>query len=455
MTTKKLTLRQKILVAGTLFGMFFGAGNLIFPVHLGQMAGQNALPAIIGFIITAVGIPILGVAAIGITHSDGLQTLSGKVGKGYGIFFTCLLYLTIGPLFAIPRCATVSFTTGITPLLGADSPERLYLLLFSAVFFAFVLFFSLRPGKITVWIGKIINPLFLFFFAVLMLAALLAPGAAISAVEPVEAYRSDAFFPALIEGYGTMDAIAGLAFGIVVIDVIRRMGVDNDDAIAEDVLSSGLLTGALMALIYVVSIVVGAQSRGLFELSENGGIALTQIAGHYLGGVGLFILAFTITFACLKTSIGLVTACAETFSKMTNGKISYRSWAILFTVFSFAVSNIGLSAIIEYSIPMLMLIYPPAIALILLAFLGKFFAHDRTVYIATMIGTWAAAIFDCMKTLPAPVQTALHLDAPIAFAAAHLPLFDKNLGWLLPAVIGFAAGMAIRASRRQTPAALS
>ena len=455
MTTKKLTLRQKILVAGTLFGMFFGAGNLIFPVHLGQMAGQNALPAIIGFIITAVGIPILGVAAIGITHSDGLQTLSGKVGKGYGIFFTCLLYLTIGPLFAIPRCATVSFTTGITPLLGADSPERLYLLLFSAVFFAFVLFFSLRPGKITVWIGKIINPLFLFFFAVLMLAALLAPGAAVSAVEPVEAYRSDAFFPALIEGYGTMDAIAGLAFGIVVIDVIRRMGVDNDDTIAEDVLSSGLLTGALMALIYVVSIVVGAQSRGLFELSENGGIALTQIAGHYLGGVGLFILAFTITFACLKTSIGLVTACAETFSKMTNGKISYRSWAILFTVFSFAVSNIGLSAIIEYSIPMLMLIYPPAIALILLAFLGKFFAHDRTVYIATMIGTWAAAIFDCMKTLPAPVQAALHLDAPIAFAAAHLPLFDKNLGWLLPGVIGFAAGMAIRASRRQTPAALS
>ena len=455
MTTKKLTLRQKILVAGTLFGMFFGAGNLIFPVHLGQMAGQNALPAIIGFIITAVGIPILGVAAIGVTHSDGLQTLSGKVGKGYGIFFTCLLYLTIGPLFAIPRCATVSFTTGITPLLGADSPERLYLLLFSAVFFAFVLFFSLRPGKITVWIGKIINPLFLFFFAVLMLAALLAPGAAISAVEPVDAYRSDAFFPALIEGNGTMDAIAGLAFGIVVIDVIRRMGVDNDDAIAEDVLSSGLLTGALMALIYVVSIVVGAQSRGLFELSENGGIALTQIAGHYLGGVGLFILAFTITFACLKTSIGLVTACAETFSKMTNGKISYRSWAILFTVFSFAVSNIGLSAIIEYSIPMLMLIYPPAIALILLAFLGKFFAHDRTVYIATMIGTWAAAIFDCMKTLPAPVQAALHLDAPIAFAAAHLPLFDKNLGWLLPAVIGFAAGMAIRASRRQTPAALS
>ena len=448
MTTKKLTLRQKILVAGTLFGMFFGAGNLIFPVHLGQMAGQNALPAIIGFIITAVGIPILGVAAIGVTHSDGLQTLSGKVGKGYGIFFTCLLYLTIGPLFAIPRCATVSFTTGITPLLGADSPERLYLLLFSAVFFAFVLFFSLRPGKITVWIGKIINPLFLFFFAVLMLAALLAPGAAVSAVEPVEAYRSDAFFPALIEGYGTMDAIAGLAFGIVVIDVIRRMGVDNDDAVARDVLGSGILTGILMAIIYVLTILMGTQSRGLFEISENGGIALTQIASHYFGGIGQIILAITITFACLKTSIGLVTSCGEAFTKMTHGKIGYKAWAILFTVFSFAVSNVGLSAIIEYSIPMLMLIYPPATALIVLAFICKRFHHDRAIYISVMIFTWAAAIFDFMKTLPAAVRSALHLDAAVDLARGFLPLFDQNLGWLIPAIIGFAIGLAIHFSKR-------
>ena len=446
MTTKKLTIRQKLLVAGTLFGMFFGAGNLIFPVHLGQMAGRNAIPAMIGFIITAVGIPVFGVAAIGITHSDGLQTLAGKVSKGYGIFFTCLLYLTIGPLFAIPRCATVSFTTGVAPMLGDSGAEWLYLLIFSAVFFAFVLFFSLRPGKITVWIGKIINPIFLIFFAVLMIAALLAPGAAASAAEPVAAYQSDAFFPSLIEGYGTMDAIAGLAFGIVVIDVIRRMGVTNDDAIAEDVLSSGLLTGLLMALIYVVSILVGAQSRGLFELSENGGVALTQIAGHYLGGVGQLILAITITFACLKTSIGLVTSCSETFVKMTHGKLSYKAWAILFTLFSFAVSNVGLSAIIEYSIPVLMLIYPPAIALIILAFIGKFFHHDKAVYISVMAFTWAAAIFDFMKTLPAGVQSSLHLDRLVAFARQYLPLFDLNLGWLLPACLGFVIGLVIHFS---------
>ena len=450
MTVKKLTMRQKILVAGTLFGMFFGAGNLIFPVHLGQLAGRNVIPAIIGFIVTAVGIPIFGVAAIGITHSDGLQTLSSKVGKGYGIFFTCLLYLTIGPLFAIPRCATVSFTTGVAPMLLDPSKEWLALLIFSAIFFAFVLFFSLRPGKITVWIGKIINPIFLLFLAVLVIAALTKPGASIAAVEPVEAYATgtSSFFSSFIEGYGTMDAIAGLAFGIVVVDVIRRMGVDNDDAVAVDVLGSGALTGILMAVIYIVTILMGTQSRGLFEISDNGGIALTQIAGHYFGGVGQIILAVTITFACLKTSIGLVTSCSETFVKMTHGKISYKAWAILFTLFSFAVSNVGLSAIIEYSIPVLMLIYPPAIALIILAFIGKSFHHDKAVYISVMAFTWAAAIFDFMKTLPAGVQSSLHLDRLVAFARQYLPLFDLNLGWLLPACLGFVIGLVIHFSGR-------
>ena len=326
MENKKLTLKQKLLVAGTLFGMFFGAGNLIFPVHLGQMAGSNVIPAMIGFVITAVGIPILGVAAIGVTHSDGLQTLAGKVGRGYGVFFTTILYLTIGPLFAIPRCATVSFTTGVIPMLGDGSREWLALLIFSAVFFALVLFFSLRPGKITLWIGKIINPIFLIFLAVLVITALINPGAAASEIEPTEAYigSGKAFFASLIEGYGTMDAIAGLAFGIVVIDVIRRMGVTEDNAVARDVLGSGVFTGLLMALIYVLTVLMGAQSRGLFELSENGGIALTEISSHYLGGAGKIILAVTITFACLKTSIGLVTSCSETFVKMTKGKIPYK-----------------------------------------------------------------------------------------------------------------------------------
>jgi len=446
---KRLTLSQKLLVAATLFGMFFGAGNLIFPVHLGQLAGSNVVPATIGFIVTAVGIPILGVAAIGMTHSDGLQALANKVGRGYGYFFTCLLYLTIGPFFAIPRCASTSFTTGIVPMLGSGTSEKMALLIFSAVFFLLVLFFSLRPAGITVWIGKIINPLFLAFLAILVVAALAKPGAAVSAVEPQAAYQNGAFFSAFVEGYGTMDAIAGLAFGIVVIDIIRSMGVTDDADVAKDVLGSGIFTGILMALIYVATIVMGAQSRGLFEVSDNGGIALAQISNHYLGSAGSLVLAFTITFACLKTSIGLVTSCSDAFVRMFPRGLSYKAWAVIFTAFSFFISNVGLSKIIEYSLPVLMFLYPPVITLILLALVGKLFDHDRIVYVCVTAFTCFAALFDLIKTLPEGLLTMLRLDGALTFAKKVFPLFHLNLGWIVPALIGLALGLVLRACRKR------
>ena len=439
---KRLNFKQKLLVSGTLFGMFFGAGNLIFPVHLGQLAGSNVISAMIGFIITAVGIPILGVAAIGITHSDGLQALANNVGKGYSYFFTCLLYLTIGPFFAIPRCATTSFTTGVAPMLRGN--EGLALLIFSAMFFALVLFFSLRPAGITTWIGKIINPLFLAFLAILVITALCNPSTTASAVEPAASYRTGALFSGFVEGYGTMDAIAGLAFGIVVIDIIRGMGVEKDTAVARDVLSSGILTGALMALIYVLTILMGTQSRGLFETSDNGGIALAQISGHYLGRFGSIVLALTITFACLKTSIGLVTSCSEAFIRMFPKALSYKAWAILFTVFSFVVSNFGLSKILDYSLPVLMFLYPPTITLILLALTGKFFGHSKRVYISVTAFTCISALFDLMKTLPGTMQDSLHLEGILALAGKYLPFFSINLGWVIPAIIGLIIGLLIR-----------
>ena len=439
---KKLSKKQIIVVASTLFGMFFGAGNLIFPVHLGQLAGSNTLAATIGFIVTAVTIPILGVAAIGSTHSDGLQELSSKVSRGYGYFFTCLLYLTIGPFFAIPRCATTSFTVGISALIpGAN--QSIVLLFFSVMFFAVVLAFSLKPQGITTWIGRIINPVFLTFLGILVVAAMIHPGASVSSVEPVPDYASGAFFNGFIEGYGTMDAIAGLAFGIVVVNIIRSMGVEKDSDIARGVLRSGIYTGLLMALIYVLTIVMGAQSRGLFAVSENGGIALAQISGHYLGAVGSVVLALTITFACLKTAIGLVTSCSETFVKMFPKKLSYNAWVYCITGFSLLVSNVGLSKIISYSIPALMFIYPLAITLIILALTGKLFDHDSCVYRWVTGFALFAAVFDMLKTLPAGIQTALRLDVITNLAAKVLPFFNIGLGWLVPSIIGFVIGLVI------------
>lgn len=170
---KKLTMREILFLSSMLFGMFFGAGNLIFPVSMGQMAGYNVFLAAAGFLITGVGLPLLGVAALGVSREKGLLELSSRVGRGYGLFFTCALYLTIGPFFAIPRCATVSYTVGIQQLLpGAHG--SLGLVLFSLLFFLAVLFFSLRPGEILTWVGKVLNPLFLLFLAILVIYALLS-----------------------------------------------------------------------------------------------------------------------------------------------------------------------------------------------------------------------------------------------------------------------------------------
>lgn len=446
---KKLSFKEYVYVASMLFGLFFGAGNLIFPIHMGQMAGANVWVSVLGFLVTGVGLPLLGVAALGISRSTGLFDLSSKAGKPYGLFFTCLLYLTIGPFFAIPRCATTSFTVGLEQILPNNGHERLYLFLFTLAFFAAALIFSLFPGKILTVVGKILNPCFLLFLGVLVAVSLISPSAAVSDVAPQGDYVSKPFFTGFLDGYNTMDALAGLAFGIIVVRVISGLGVKEPGAIASNTVRSGIFSCLLMALIYVAVAVVGAQSRGIFETSENGGIAFAQIAQHYLGYAGLFVLAATVTLACLKTSVGLITSCAETFSGIFKKGPSYRIWAIIFSAVSFLFANLGLNSIITYSLPVLMFLYPLAIVLILLALFGKFFGHDRRVYAWTIGFTLLPAVYDGFMTLNANVTI---IDSTVIreITSKYLPFSDLGLGWLCPAAVGFAIGLTMHlVSRRK------
>ena len=290
---QKLSFKEYVYVASMLFGMFFGAGNLIFPVYMGQAAGRNVWPAIVGFLVTGVGLPLLGVAALGISRSSGLFDLSRKVGRPYAFFFTCALYLTIGPFFAIPRCATTAFTVGLEQVLPASDHDWLYLLLFSLLFFAATLFFSLRPGKILTYVGKILTPCFLAFLTILIIVTMLNPTTHIGAVEPQGTYAAQPFFTGFLEGYNTMDALASLAFGIVVVQVIRDLGVEKAEAVAMTTVRSGIFSCLLMGVIYLLVTVMGTWSRGALEAAPNGGAALAQIAQHYLGHAGLLVLAAT------------------------------------------------------------------------------------------------------------------------------------------------------------------
>lgn len=446
---RRLTAAETVSVSSMLFGLFFGAGNLIFPAYMGQAAGRNMLPALLGFLISGVGLPLLAVAALAITHSDGLQDLSRRVGRGYSYFFTCALYLTIGPFFAIPRCFTVPFETGVAPIVPADVSPRLALFLFSLAFFALMLFFSLRPGKILMWVGKLLNPLFLLVFAWIMVTALLHPLGSVAAAEPAADYLAAPLAKGILEGYNTMDALAGLAFGIVVVNVITSLGVREPGDIAVCTVRSGAFACLLMALIYAVTVVVGAQSRGAYPVAENGGAALAAIARHYFPGAGAYLFAAMIFFACLKTAVGLITSCSETFEKMFPNTLSYRKWVMIFSAASLAFANIGLTGIIQLSIPVLMMLYPLAMTLIILALTEKYFHAEPLVYRLVTAFALVCACVDFLAALPAGVRTALRLDGAVDFLTRVLPFASIGLGWVCPAVFAFCLALVLSRGKKR------
>ena len=447
---KKLTTKDYIYIASMLFGLFFGAGNLIFPVFMGQMAGNNTWQAILGFLVTGVGLPLLGIVAMGISKSDGLYKLASRVHPFYSLFFTSALYLTIGPFFAIPRTATVSFEVGIAPLISQDQIS-LWLGVFSLLFFLSVLWFSLRPSNILIYVGKVLNPLFLFFLSILIITAMINPMGDISQFPATGAYQDNSFFQGFIEGYNTMDALASLAFGIIVINVIRNLGIEDPKTIALSTVKSGILSMSLMAIIYGFLAVIGAQSLGITDISANGGQALAIISNHYFGRGGSLLLAATITVACLKTAVGLITACGETFSLLFKNSLSYRAYAILFSIISFGIANVGLNNIISFSIPVLMFLYPLAITLILLSIFNELFKGDRRVYQFVTGFTVPAAILDLIGSLPKDTVALLNLGRLIEWAKGSLPFYDIGMGWILPSLLGLIIGLIVSKLIRRDP----
>ncbi len=439
---RDLTLKETVVITSMLFGMFFGAGNLIFPAKVGLDAGSNMWSAFAGVFITAVGIPMLAVVGLGLSRSEGVVELSQRVSRKYSLFFCTLLYLTIGPLFAIPRCASTAFSVGAVNLLPQEG-ERLYLALFSLVFFAVVLYFSLKPGGIMTWIGKWLNPVFLVFLAVLVIAALAKPISSISAVTPAENYASSgsAFFRGFLEGYNTLDALAGLAFGIVVIDVVRKNGISQPERVAVNTAKAGIFSCLFMGLIYLFITLICAQSAPVCAGADNGGTVLGTIANHYFRSAGSVLMTLIVTFACLKTAIGLVTSCSKAFVDMFPKGPGYTVWAVVFSLVSFGIANFGLTTIVSWCVPVLMFLYPLAITLILLSLSGKFIGTNPTVYRTTTAFTLIAAVFDMIGAVSGMMPGNRVLAGLKAFAGNILPLYDLGLGWILPAAIGFLVGL--------------
>ena len=461
---KKKSIKEIILVSSMFFGMLFGAGNLIFPVSMGQRAGVEVFVATLGFCITGVGLPLLSVLALSSSNSASVTDMAKLVGKKFSIFFTTALYLCIGPLFAIPRTATVPFQVGVVPFLPEDTKQGM-LFLFSFLFFVFALILSLKPGKLLTYVGKVLNPLFLLFLGILLFVAVLFPIGRLHALNPVSGYEKGSFLKGIFEGYNTMDVMGALAFGNVLIQTIRSMQ-GNEERTGEEstgeesageeaekrfrfvTVLSGSLAALLMVLLYFALSYAGAESRLVFSVQENGGDTLHSLSTYYFHRFGGILLAVIIYFSCLKTAVGLISSAAMAFQEMFPERFSYRIYVFLFTICSFVISNIGLSRIIQYAVPVLFFIYPICIVLILLCLFGKAFSYNRAVFQSAIYCTIPFAFLDALKVLLEGALSRLPGAAAVLSFFSPFPFFSMGLTWLLPSLLGFAFGMLLWYTRK-------
>ncbi len=417
-----------------LFALFFGAGNLIFPAFLGQQAGGNWLSAMSGFLLTGAGLPLLGVIAIGYSGSRDVQDLASRVTPWYGVAFAAVLYLAIGPLFATPRTATVTFEIGVTPFIGPEH-KTMALAIFSAFFFGVTYWLSISPGKLVDRIGKVLTPALLATIAVLVGYAAFNPMGELQAAQGGFADRP--FVTGVLEGYQTMDALASLVFAIIVIDAARALGVRNRAQLLATTTVAGAVAAACLAVVYLLIGYMGATSVAGLGLQENGAAVLSKTAQHYFGMGGNVLLSAIVFLACLSTAVGLIISCSEYFNRLLPA-ISYKTFVVIFTLVSMAFANKGLSGIISISVPVLMLLYPLTVVIILLAFLNNWFGGSRVVYVCTIFATLVVGVLDAWK--------AAFSFAPETAALINsiFPLYDIGMGWLLPASIGFVLGLVLK-----------
>jgi branched-chain amino acid:cation transporter, LIVCS family len=411
-----------------LFALFFGAGNLIFPPMLGQGAGTSIWLANAGFLITGVGLPLLTVLAFGFSGKDDLHSLANRVHPIFGISFTTLLYLALGPLFALPRSGSVSFEIGVEPFLSSNTGP-VPLLIFTLIFFGITCVFSFNPTKIVDVIGRILTPIKLTFIGALIVVVFIHPIGDFQ--EPTKEFTSNVFFKGFQNGYLTMDTIAAFVFGIIIVNALKAKGITTKKYIIITCLKATLIAAILLSIMYTALAYMGASSVEKLGHLDNGGTILAQVSYHYFGSYGQVLLGLMITVACLTTSVGLMTACGSFFHKLFP-RISYKMIVVILSIFSAVISNIGLTKIINFSVPVLTVIYPLTIVLIFLTFLHPLFKGRPEVYQISLLFTLIVSLCD-----------GLSIKGVNKLFLETIPMYSMGLGWLLPAFIGGIIGLVI------------
>ena len=429
---KNLTKKDLLFIALMLFSLFFGAGNLIFPPFMGEAAGNKTWIVLLGFFVTAVGFPVLGVIAV--AKSGGLTNLSKRVNPIFATIFTILIYLSIGPGVGIPRAGSLPFEMAVAPYLPENFSVKFALFIYTLIFFAISYWLSLSPNKLVDRMGKVLTPALLLLILVMVIGSFVKPLGGYGMA--IKGYETSSFFKGFIEGYLTMDTIAALNFGIVIALAIRSKGIDDDKAVVSLSIKAGIIAGIILAIIYAMLAHLGATSGGRFGVSENGAQTLTNITTYIFGKPGAVLLALIFTLACLTTCVGLITSCSQYFSTLTK-KISYENWVRLLSISSMILANMGLTKILSVSEPILNAIYPIAIMLIVLSMFNFIFKDSKYIYGLTILFTGIVSIIDSIGQLGVAKESLVKL-------ISYLPLYEEGLAWIAPAAFGIVLGLIIR-----------
>ncbi len=400
------------------FAFFLGAGNIIFPPLAGQLAGENMLSAMSGFLVTAVGLPLVGIIAVAMA-GGGWQGLTRDLPSKVATLMAVLIFIIIGPAFAAPRTGLVAYEMAVKPFLSADAGQA-SLTTFSVIFFAIALFFAWSRGKLIDMIGKFLTPALFIVLAVLAIAVFVNPQASIVAAQGE--YATQAFTKGFLEGYNTMDTFAALMFGMLIVDVIRSKGINDEKTTCTYLIYAGLIAAAGLAFVYISLFYLGATSSTVAPNAGNGGVILTAYVMALFGAPGQVILSAIVLLACLTTAIGLISACADYFSSLT--PMSYKKWAVVLAVICAVVANVGLNQLIALSVPVLFALYPVAIALVALTLVRKWLPNPRLAYRVVLLVSFIFSMIDVAKYLKFDVSM-----------FSSLPLFNYGMAWVLPTLV--------------------
>ena len=374
-----------------------------------------------GFLLTAVVLPVLGVIVV--ARFDGLDKLSGKVGKRFALIFTLLIYLSIGPGLGIPRAASVPFEMAVSPYLPVDANRTLWMVLYSALFFLVALWLCLNPGKLVQRIGRVLTPSLLILLVLLFISFVTKGN--VNVAPALDSYQSSAFLKGFTEGYNTMDTIAALNFGLVISTTLVSFGLNEKKDRITHTVYAGIFAGSILAIVYMMLSYMGMCSSGVYAVQENGAWTLRCIVQQVFGDGGAILLAAIFTLACLTTCVGLINSISQFFSILFK-KVSYKVWVIGIVCFSFLVCNLGLNVILSISVPVLNIVYPVSIVLILLGLTDTLWQDHPYVYPFTVLGT---AVFSVLHTL----DTLGITFGVFSDVLKMIPLYSSGFGWVIVA----------------------